>query len=52
LRVVAKPEQDLFLPLQFLQQVRLELRAAGDFQDFKQRYQRGVVRARVFPETK
>src|SRR5258706_4276291 len=47
LRIVAKPEQDLLLPLQFLQQVRLEFRAAGDFQDFKQRYQRGGVRARV-----
>jgi len=48
LRAVAKPEQDLFLSLEFLQQVRLELRSAGDFQDFKQRYQCGVVRARIF----
>src|SRR3989442_12670327 len=42
------PEQDLFLSLELLQQVRLELCATGDFQDFKQRYQRGVVRARIF----
>ena len=48
LRVITKPEQDLFLSLELLQQVRLELCATGDFQDFKQRYQRGVVRARIF----
>ena len=31
LGVVAKPEQDLFLPFELLQQIRLELGATGDF---------------------
>src|SRR6266545_547464 len=48
LRVVAQGEQDLLLALEFLHQVRFEVRAAGDFQNFKQRQERGVVRERIF----
>src|SRR2546427_4771416 len=35
LGVVAKPQEDLLLSFELLQQVRLEFRATGDFQDFK-----------------
>jgi len=41
-------QQDLLLSFELLQQVRLEFRATGDFQDFKQRHQGRVVRARIF----
>ena len=46
-RIVAERQQHLFLPLQFLQQVRFQVGAARDLEDFEQREQRGVVIDRI-----
>ena len=47
LRVVAEGQQHLLLPLEFLQQVRLQVRAARHLQDLEQREQRDVVVERI-----
>jgi hypothetical protein len=46
-RVVAERQQHLLLPLQFLQQVGLEVGAARDLEDLEQRQQRYVMVERV-----
>ena len=42
-RVVAERAQHLLLAFQFLQQVRFQVRAAGDFHDLEQGQQRDVM---------
>ena len=48
-RVVAEGQQDLLLALEFLQQVGLQVGAAGDLEDLEQRQQRDVMIERVGP---
>jgi len=47
LRVVAQPQQHLPLPLEFLQQVALQVSPRGDLEDLEQGRQRRVVAVRV-----
>jgi hypothetical protein len=46
--IAPERRERLALPLQFLHQVRFQIRAARDFGDLEQRGQRGVMFARVF----
>ena len=45
--MLRRARQRLLLPLELLQQVGLEVGAAGDIEDLEQRQQRGVVLERV-----
>ena len=49
LGVVAERQQHLLLALEFLQQVGLQVGAAGDLEDLEQRQQRDVMIERVGP---
>src|SRR5690242_8567229 len=48
LRIVAKSQEDLLLPLELLQEVRLQIGAARYFENLEQRQERRMMRARVF----
>jgi hypothetical protein len=47
-RIAAEWCEGLTLPLEFLHQVRLQIRAAGDFRDLEQRDERDMMFPRIF----